>query len=243
MKRIYWRIRRLQHTMMTEICPIMFIDGTFYVNLPNKVVSGSEVSGSEVSVSGSEVSGCNLFQALTGSSALGIAGSEMMKLYSQEMDKKNAKKPLDTYKSDQDLSDEKVSTELMNKTAFQSNVIHRPACNFGATSLFTSIKNLIIVLMCFAMVNPAAGGHVMDKGKVVDKDGAVYLKFPLLESWCQNPEQSTDTCPNQKCVALKVKHCQYKFPAGEKVQCLESEVGIVSFCIPEDVSCEGMTDT
>jgi hypothetical protein len=106
--------------------------------------------------------------------------------------------------------------------------------------------------MCFALVNPAVGVPVLDKGKmvdkdkgkVVDKDGAVYHKFPLLESdWCHNPEQSIDTCPNRdKVMENKVQHCQYKCSAGEKVQCLESDIGIVFFCIPGDIRCvEGIT--
>jgi hypothetical protein len=106
------------------------------------------------------------------------------------------------------------------------------------------LQNLIIALMCFAMVNPAAGGPVLDKMKMVDKDEAVYHEFPLLKSnWCQNPEQPTDTCPNRDFVMkLKVQTCQYKCPAGEKVLCLESEVGMVFFCIQEDLRCdEGTT--
>ncbi|XP_060598751.1 uncharacterized protein LOC132752442 isoform X2 [Ruditapes philippinarum] len=228
------------------LSPITFIDRTYHVNLLNMVASGSEVSGCEVSgcevsgseVSGCEVSGCNSFQALIGSSALGISGSEMRKLYSPET-LSTVQMKFTTEKEHEDLSNEKVSAEIMTKTAYQSNVIHRPACNFGATSLFTCIKNLMIVLLCFGMVNLTAGGPVLDKGKMDDKDGGVYLKFPLLESnWCQNPEQSTDTCPNKdRFMEYKVTFCQYKCPDGEKVLCLESEVGMVFFCIPKDIRC------
>ncbi|XP_060595412.1 uncharacterized protein LOC132749603 [Ruditapes philippinarum] len=96
------------------LSPIKFIDRTFHVNLLNMVVSGSEVSGCEVS--GSEVSGCNSFQALIGSSALGIPGSEMRKLYSPET-LSTFQMKFTTENDHEDLSDEKVSAEIMNKTA------------------------------------------------------------------------------------------------------------------------------
>ncbi|XP_053402466.1 uncharacterized protein LOC123522866 [Mercenaria mercenaria] len=106
------------------------------------------------------------------------------------------------------------------------------------TKLMDKNKILTLIVILLLLAGRVEGGPVRENDTAEGHDRSLFTTFPLPESlWCQIPEKDIECPVGDYAFELKTENCQYECPSWEQIICMNSEQGMVFFCIPKGTTC------